>query len=380
MFASLTLAAALALAPASPASPLPDITDIPSVPVTPIAPLTMEQVMAVPEELRAEVRKRVVEPGGGSRSRKLDLLAAYVFGDDGLALDYDNDYTRTVSEVYRDRKANCLSFTLLFVALAREAGLDAQVQEVGEVLAWYQDEGVIYNANHVNVGVRTGAQWQVVDVDTNILAARNRPFGVDDRRAMAHFHNNRGAELMADGDLASAHLALRAALQDDPEFVPAWNNYGVLLLRMGDPQGAEHAYLTGLRHKREHAATLSNLVSLYRRTGDERQQRRYEWRLDRVQRTDPFHQFMLALECEHNANYECAITRYRRAIALQGEEHQFHFGLARVYFLSGDLGAAQRELGRALNLGDNDKVRSVYKQKLDSLRRWREQASTRLQH
>ena len=363
MLPALTLMAALALAPQSTNAG------------TPAAGPTIEQVMAVPAPLRAEVHARVVEPGG-TRNEQLERLAGYVFGDDGLALEYDNEVTRTVAQVYQDRKANCLSFTLLFVALAREAGLEAQVQEVGEVLAWYQDEGVIYNANHVNVGVRTTMQWQVVDVDTNILAARNRPRSIDDRRAMAHFHNNRGAERMASGDAPGAYALLRAALEDDKTFVPAWNNLGVLLLREGDARGAERAYLTALRLKKDHAATLSNLVTLYRRNGDEAMQRRYEWRLDRVQRTDPFHQFMLALECENSGDYDCAIARYRRAIALQGEEHQFHFGLARAYFLSGDLARAQRELGRAYTLGGNESVRDVYRQKLDGLRRWREQASS----
>ncbi|AKC88034.1 transglutaminase-like domain-containing protein [Pseudoxanthomonas suwonensis] len=360
---SLIVVLALAPVPATAAAAVPDAA----------------QVMAVPGELREVVRQRVVAPGG-SRSQRLERLADYVFGDDGLALEYDNSTTRTVAEVYRDRKANCLSFTLLFVALAREAGLEAQVQEVGEVLAWYQDEGVIYNANHVNVGVRVGTQWQVVDVDTNILAARNRPRGIDDRRAMAHFHNNRGAELLVEGDSGGARAALLAALEDDPDFVAAWNNLGVLLLREGDVRGAEHAYFSALRRNHQHAATLSNLVGLYRRNGDVRMQRRYEWRLDSVQNSDPFHQFMRALECENNGDYDCAVARYRRAIRLQDGEHTFHFGLARVYFLSGDLPRAQRELGRAYTLGGSEQVRSVYRQKLENLRRWRQQASSHLGH
>ena len=122
MLPALTLMAALALAPQATNAG------------TPAAVPTIEQVMAVPAPLRAEVHARVVEPGG-TRNEQLERLAHYVFGDDGLALEYDNEVTRTVAQVYHDRKANCLSFTLLFVALAREAGLEAQVQEVGEVLA-----------------------------------------------------------------------------------------------------------------------------------------------------------------------------------------------------------------------------------------------------
>ena len=114
MLPALTLMAALALAPQATNAG------------TPAAVPTIEQVMAVPAPLRAEVHARVVEPGC-TRNEQLERLAHYVFGDDGLALEYDNEVTRTVAQVYQDRKANCLSFTLLFVALAREAGLDRTV-------------------------------------------------------------------------------------------------------------------------------------------------------------------------------------------------------------------------------------------------------------
>lgn len=335
---------------------------------------SMAEVMAVPDGLKALVHERVVAPGGG-REERLRRLVELVFGDDGMALEYDNQTTRTVAQAWQDGRANCLSFTLLFVAIAREAGLEAHVQEVGEVLAWYQEQGVIYNANHVNVGVRGGGERQTVDLDRNILASRNRPRRISDIRAMAHFHNNRGAERMAAGDLEGARVLLRAAVADDADFVPAWNNLGVVLLRQGDMRGAEQAYLAALRLNPEHGATLSNLVAMYRRAGDTRQAGSYAWRLEKAQRDDPFHQFMRALECESHGDYGCAIVRYRSAIRLQGGEHQFHFGLARAYFLAGEPGPAQREFGRAYTLGGTEQVRSVYRQKLDHLRRWRERSA-----
>ncbi len=368
---TLTLIAALALAPSTAAA-------MAVAAPAPVAVLGQDEIMAVPPELHAEVQRRVVAPDR-SPEHRLQRLADFVFDDDGMRLQYDGAMTRTVAEVYRDRRANCLSFSLFFVALARDAGLEAQVREVGEVLAWYQDQGVVYNSNHVNVGVRTGGHWQVVDVDSSILAMRDRPHGIDDRRAMAHFHNNRGAERMADGDTAAAQALLQAAMTDDPTFVAAWNNYGVLLLREGDRHGAEHAYLHALGQDPMHAATLSNLVALYRRSADPRGQH-YARKLDRLQRSDPFHQFRLALECENRGDHGCAIVRYQRAIRLQPDQHPFHFGLARAYFLSGDLSRAQRELGRALALGGTDRIRDVYRHKLDGLQRWREQASSQVGH
>jgi len=368
MFALALVAALAASQPAS--APAPGITDLPAVPARPPARVqTRDEVMAIPPELLALLQERVIGPGG-SREQQVERLVALVFDKDGLAVQYDNDRTRTVAETWRDRRANCLSYTLLFVSLARAAGMDAQVQEVGEVLSWYQDGGVIYSANHVNTGIRNGIQNQTIDVDRNILVSRSRPRSVGDDRAMAHFHNNRGAELMAEGALGGALASLEAALEEDHKFVPAWNNLGVLLQRLDDTGGARRALETGHRLDPDHASTLTNLVALYRRIGEDALARNHALKLDQIQANDPFHQFMLAMECENRGDYACAISHYRVAIRIQEGEHQFHFGLARAYFLDGQPGNAQRELGRALTLGGSEQVREVYRRKLDHLRRW----------
>lgn len=373
------LALAAALAASGPSATLSPPATPPPVVDAPAPVPTAEEIMAIPPALRALLHERVIAPPG-SREMRVQRLVALVFDPDGLAVEYDNERTRTVAETWRDRRANCLSYTLLFVALARAAGLDAQVQEVGEVLAWYRDEGVIYSANHVNAGIRTGIQHQTVDVDRNILATRNRPRGVSDARAFAHFHNNRGAELMAEGDLEGARASLEAALRADRRFVPIWNNLGVLLQRQDDPQGARHALDAARMLDPDHAATLSNLVALHRRAGESELAEQFARRLDRVQHGDPFHQFMRALECEDEGDYECAIADYRNAIRSQSGEHQFHFGLARVYFLAGHPERAERELARALALGDSPPVREVYRRKLDHLRRWRANEAGQAQH
>jgi len=354
---------------------LPD--GVPSAPVAAVP--SIEEAMALPEELRAEVRRRVLEPGG-TTSQKVDRLADYVFGSDGLALVYDNGVTRTVAETWRDRRANCLSFSMLFIALAREVGLEARMQEVGDILVWYQGQRGVYASNHVNIAVRTDSRWKEVDLATSLVVLSDGPRGVDERRVMAHFYNNRGAEAMVMGDTATAEASLQAALDQDPGFASTWTNYGVLLLRRGDAASAERAYLEALRLDAKHSPTLSNLVSLYRLQGERRLQSRYQRKLDEVRRADPFHHFMLALRCEGDGDYECAISRYQRAISLRGWEHQFHFGLSRAYFLSGKLAAAQREMERAYALAGGDTERGIYLDKLEALRNWHARGATQVQH
>lgn len=66
-----------------------------------------------------------------SRNQHAELkqLLHAVLQSGRFELVYD-DVTRTAEETFRDRRGNCLSFTNLFVALARNLGLDARFQEV----------------------------------------------------------------------------------------------------------------------------------------------------------------------------------------------------------------------------------------------------------
>jgi Flp pilus assembly protein TadD len=182
---------------------------------------------------------------------------------------------------------------------------------------------------------------------------------------------------MAAGDTAGARLYFRAALAQAPDFVGSWNNLGVLDARVGALAQARRDYETALRLQPRHGASLSNASALYRRLGDTRQAQRLAGRLARVQRTDPFAQYMLGARAEQRRDYAGAVTFYRRAIRLYGTAHPFHFALARAYFLSGDPRRASQEMQRARDLAaeNGDAVQSRYQAKLDSLQRWRQRGA-----
>jgi tetratricopeptide (TPR) repeat protein len=203
-------------------------------------------------------------------------------------------------------------------------------------LVWYEQQGIIYNSGHVNVGVRTGSRWRTVDVARNAIIARHRPVPISDARALAHFYNNRGAELMEAGDLAVARMHMEEAIALDPEYATSWSNYGVINLRTGRLQEAEQAYQRALSLAPEHAPALYNIVGLYRRSGDAQRRAEFQARLEQAQLADPFHQFLLANEYEGRGDYPRAVEHYRRAIRLHGNEHRFYFGLARAYLLMGE--------------------------------------------
>ena len=85
-------------------------------------------------------------------------------------------------------------------------------------------------------------------------------------------------------------------------------------------------------------------------------------------------QFRLGNEAEQRHDYTDAIRAYRRAISLYSTAHQFHFGLARAYFLTGDNRRASVEMSKARDLaGTNaDFLKAQYQAKLDTLHRLRQ--------
>lgn len=374
---SLALLALLGSA-ACPAPAAPPPAAVPTaLPETAVQPVpSPEQIVAIPPALRALLQQRVIA-AGTSREQRLERLVHLIFDEDGMHLEYDPYATSTIAETWQTGRANCLSFTLMFVTLARAAGIDARVQEVAQVVTWHQDEGVIYNVGHVNVGLTVNGRTAVVDLDRNELYDRYGPRPITEQRALAHFYNNRGAAQMADGNTAQARAYLDAAIAMSDDFPAGWNNLGVLDTRLGRLDQARHDYEKALELQPRHVAALTNASALYRKLGDTRRADRLAVRLQQVQKTDPFAQFRLGNEAEQRHDYANAIDHYQRAIRLYGTAHQFHFGLARALFLAGDSRRASREMTRARDLsGENaDTLRATYQAKLDSLQRWRQRTA-----
>lgn len=328
-----------------------------------------EQVLAVPEELRAALHTRIANPYPTRRER-LQQLVDFMFAPGSLGIEYRADATHTVAETWRTRQANCLAFTLLTVALARELDLQAYGQEIDRVLSSELAGNVLLQSSHVNAGVLIGGERLVVDVASNEVLPITPPRRIDDRRLLALFYNNRAMQFLTDGRTAEASVWLDAALRQTAADPTLWNNAGVIGLRTGDPAAAERLFLKALKKNPRQAAALYNIVSYYRHSGDAERAARWQARAERALRKDPVQQFALGLQSERAGDYAEAVRHFRLAIALDRDEQLFHFGLARAYLRLGQLHLADSELVRAHDLSSGgEQVR--YQAKLDALRRMR---------
>lgn len=349
-------ALALALSPA----PMPDAdADVPPTPA---------EIMAIPDPLRMQFRQwndETIRPP----EQRLERLVAFLFDEqDGLGLQYHYEANHTVAEVYATRQVNCLSFTLITVALARDAGLDAYAQEIEDVLTWFQEGSTVYRNNHVNAGFLIHRQRFSADVAWDEVITRQEPRRVDDAHLFALFYNNRAVSRLAQGKRTVAQAYADRAIEYSGDYAPFWNNLGVMAYRDGNRALAESNYRHALALNDKHSPALFNLITLYKRTGRAEEARPLEKKLARIRDRDPFDQFLLALESERTGDYGTAIKRYQHAIRLHPDEPRFFEGLARAYFLQGDARRAGRALERARAMSQGAE-QARYQAKLERLRK-----------
>ncbi len=324
-----------------------------------------DAIMAIPDDLRAALDEAVLARAALPEGR-LALLMRFVFGPDGLGMQYDHAATSTVEEAYRSRRANCVTFTLLTVALAREAGLDAHAERIDEVLAWRQENDHIVRSDHVNTRVRVQQRRYTIDVAARDIVTRTPPRPIDDDALRAIYYGNRAMELMIAGRPDAAGPYMTQALALDPDAPGALSNSGVIANRAGDSDAAERAYLAALARDADHPGALVNLAQLYARRGDALRARALEQRSHRALARDPFHHFVAGFEAERAGDPAAAARRYARAIRLHPDEPRFHEALARTALQAGDVRRAIRALTRARALADREGS-ARYQAKLDLL-------------
>lgn len=325
-----------------------------------------DDMLALTPDMRRFVDQHVDRRG--SQSLKLQQLVSAIMDTEIFGLDYD-DVTRTAAETFRARRGNCLSFSSLFVALARDAGLEVQFQEVDVPPDWTLDKETFVLNRHINVFVDLDfVGTRVVDFNIGDFRSSYPMRRISDRRARAHFFNNAGVERLQAGDNAGAFAFFRRALTDgDETFSPAWTNLGTLYQHNGHLAHAEAAYLHALTTGGSDLVAMSNLARLYERTGDRERAAALKDRVVHHRLRNPYYRCSLARDALAAGRLDLAPDHLKFAIKKRPNEDQFCFLLAVTYLRGGDEGAARRWFARAKELAATDAVRFAYASKVQAL-------------
>lgn len=312
-----------------PAKPLP----IPFTQLPDTAPL------AAPPELLPLIR-RATGREMSTRS-KLQGILNVIFrseNDGGLGITYDNSRTRTVSEVLKDRKANCISLTALYVASCNLVGIPAHFAEPLNLTRWTRDGRIIRMERHVVVLV---PMFPMGDLVADFLPQLRQRQGLyivqtlSPERILALFYSNRAVELLIEGHPDEAMIQAETAVKSDPTSSVSWNIRGVVFKNTGHIEKAEADYLKALSVNAKDTAAIGNMEALLRETNRLSEAQHYRQLGLELRKKDPYFQAFLAEEAMEAEQWEEAANHVATAIKLLPYESSFYLLKAKLDLMDG---------------------------------------------
>jgi len=198
---------------------------------------------------------------------RLERIQGALFDEDAFEFVYDEGLTLTAEQAFVERRGNCLSFTVLFVALSRSVGLDTFLVTVRREPEVVRSGDLVVVNRHVVAGYRAGSALVTFDFARSEAAFAPGHEIIDDVRASAIFHGNLGGAALRRGDNRDALEQLEIATTLAPDWSSGWVNLGVALVRLGDRDRAYAAYRNALVADPGNASALNNLSALYARDG-----------------------------------------------------------------------------------------------------------------
>jgi Flp pilus assembly protein TadD len=308
--------------------------------------------------------------GAVNRRQLLTSLHAAIMGAGALDLQYDPLADAPARETFHRGAANCLSYASLFVALAREAGLDAGYQWLEVRPQWSRVGERVSVGLHVNVFVDLGRQGQyMVDIDPprpgHVVNSRK----ISDSQARALYHANIGMDALASDDLEQAWLQTVRALQLSPQMAHFWINLGAIYRAAGQHREAEDSYLYALQLDSSAYSAMANLVILYGIEGRQQELEYWEDRVEGYRQSNPFYHAWLGDLAGEKGDWRQALRHYDEVLELLGDDSAMLFARGLIHYRLDQLDAAAADMKRAIDGATLRSEIDSYQQALDALRR-----------
>ena len=361
--ALLPLIAACSMAPRAP-GPMDGLWRDQAFGYTPsLVSVSQQSLFALDADLVRALRGNPVVVKGNQAARTAYLLSL-IFGPDMKAFAYAGGHSTLAAETWHNQRGDCLSLSIMSVALARALEVPVQIQEVRVPVAFDRRDGVDFLNQHVNVLVpnerelramnRTlPAGYIVVDFEPQV-GARKKGEALADHSVLARFHNNRAAEQLARGQDTLAYAHFKAAILADPAYAAPYSNLAQLYLRAGFSDDAERLLRHAMALSDQSDLALSTLHQLLLSQGRGAEAAQYASQLQARRDRDPYYWLGLGLDELQQTRYPQAIAALERAQALTTGFEEVHRYLAIAYWRAGKLHMARDQLAvlGAMDRGD----------------------------
>ena len=312
--------------------------------------------LAVDDEMRAFVA--ATQRGGRMRrAERLRRLIDRLTETGYLETVYAAEGTADAIRTFHSRTGNCLSFTNLFVALAREAGLDARFQIVDVPPAWDFESDLFIRSNHVNAVVRQVRSKRypqgelVVDLNAVLPSEEFDRHIISDVHAESMVYANLAIEELRDARTRRAVAYLQRALKLMPENADYWTNLGVIYSKAGHLQAALDIFGHALVLEPDSDSALAGLAHVYAKTGDTEKARRLQQEVTRRRNRDPFYHYAVARSAYERNEFATALDAINAALRRQSHTGAFHLIKALIEFRMGDDASASKSFTKAVRFG-----------------------------
>ncbi len=309
--------------------------------------------------------------GGVANDRqRLMMLHRAVRGGGTLDLQYDPFAEGTARETFHRGAANCLSYANLFVALAREAGLDARYQWVEVRPEWGRMGDRVTVRLHVNVSVRLRhGEHYMVDIDPLPSREVTGTVRLSDKEALALYHNNLAMDALAHSEIALAWAHGVQAVRLGPGMPQLWVNLGATYRSAGQHRAAERSYLHALALDPADHSAMNNLAVLYGLEGREKERAYWVDRVARYRDTNPYYHASLGDQAGELGRWDEALRHYERAVKLLPDDSELLYAKGLIHYELGELEEASHSFGEAIERATLRSDIETYQKRLEAVRR-----------
>lgn len=294
-----------------------------------IAPAPTVDLLKMSEDMYKFVESAGIYETNLKYTRFRRLMGGLIKGG-YFANHYLEEGTYSAAQTFASAQGNCLGYTNMFVALARQAGLNARYQLIEDQPRWDIDQGHLVRNNHVNVVIDNvglaGRYSSEVVVDFNLVRADSeyaRPRIVSDAFAEALYHINLGVDALSRGQYREAFAQLKRAEMTDPDNKFVWNNLGVLYSRLDKREFAQRAYEVALSIDSNDKSALAGMVVALQAQGRYEESAIYEQRVALYQQKNPYFHYALASQAFDAEKFDEALAAIEAAIDLRGNDARF---------------------------------------------------------
>ncbi len=324
------------------------------------------------------------ETADGRAKRYQRALIDALYDGRQLKIDYDATITRRAAETFDLRAGNCLSLVIMTAAFAKAMDLDVQYRSVDVNETWSRANGMYVAIGHVNITIGKKRTTQIdarqdyvpltVDFFPPEATVGQRSWPITESTVIAMYMNNRAAEVLADGDETAAYWWSRAAIGEDPEFLPAYNTLGVVYRRKGSLDAAALAFNHVLAFEPYNSKALSNMATVLEQQGRTTEALQMQARLDNLLRRGqqaPFAFFNAGIRHMEAGEYQLARAAFTKELERDPNNDEVNYWQARALVQLGEMKRADDHLSTAIDYSTTSQRRELYAAKRDYLKNHR---------